>query len=103
MPRRGSAARRDPSVARSSREDVVLGVTGEQRPEPQALHACSETIPPIPRRPRRPEMFSEAGVEPKLDDLINDPTTAALMQRDGISIVHLRALIVAVRDNLRCR
>lgn len=48
-------------------------------------------------------MFSEAGVEPKLDDLINDPTTAALMQRDGISIVHLRALIVAVRDNLRCR
>ncbi len=48
-------------------------------------------------------MFSEAGVEPKLDDLINDPTTEALMRRDGISMAHLRALIVTVRDNLRCR
>lgn len=48
-------------------------------------------------------MFSEAGVEPSLDDLINDPTTAALMQRDGISITHLRSLILAVRDNLRAR
>lgn len=48
-------------------------------------------------------MFSEPGVEPRLEDLINDPTTEALMRRDGISIAHLRALIVAVRDNLRCR
>ena len=82
----------------------MLGVTGEQLPGSQAYPPCGQTAGPSPRRRfARPEMFSEAGVEPRLEDLINDPTTEALMRRDGISMANLRALIVAVRDNLRCR
>lgn len=81
----------------------MLGVASERRPGAQVAQPCNPTTPLMPRRRRVPEMFSEAGVEPSLDDLINDPTTAALMQRDGISITHLRSLILAVRDNLRAR
>jgi hypothetical protein len=57
---------------------------------------------PRPRPPRR-EMYAEGGVEPKLEDLLTDPLTEALMRRDGVSPASLRELITSTRKGLRGR
>jgi hypothetical protein len=48
-------------------------------------------------------MYAEGGVEPKLEELLNDPLTAALMRRDGVSVASLRELISSTRRGLRER
>jgi hypothetical protein len=45
-------------------------------------------------------MYAEGGVEPKLEDLLNDPLTEVLMRRDGVSVATLRALISSTRKGL---
>jgi hypothetical protein len=57
---------------------------------------------PGPRQPRR-EMYAEAGIEPKLEELLRDPLTEALMRRDGVSVAGLRELICSTRKGLRDR
>jgi hypothetical protein len=54
---------------------------------------------PGPRQPRR-EMYAEAGIEPKLEELLRDPLTEALMRRDGVSVASLRELISSTRRGL---
>lgn len=48
-------------------------------------------------RPTRKELYAEGGVEPKLEDLLNDPLTEAVMRRDGVSVANLRELIRSTR------
>jgi len=48
-------------------------------------------------------MYAEAGVEPKLEELLSDPLTEALMRRDGVSAASLRQLISTTRKGLRDR
>lgn len=61
-------------------------------------------VPPGPRpRPPRRELYAEGGVEPRLEDLLCDPLTEALMRRDGVSIASLRELISSTRRGLRER
>lgn len=55
------------------------------------------------RRPSRREMYAEGGVEPRLEELLTDPLTQALMRRDGVSHASLRELILSIRGGLRQR
>lgn len=73
--------------------------TVENRPFRTSLSRLS----PAPgRRPRR-ELYAEGGIEPRLEDLLADPLTAAVMRRDGVSVDMLRQLISETRDTLRQR
>jgi hypothetical protein len=57
-----------------------------------------------PRRwRRREERYSQAGVEPPLEDLLNDPVTAAIMRCDNVSANTLRSLVDTARANLKVR
>lgn len=57
---------------------------------------------PRPHRFTR-EMYAEGGVEPRLEELLTDPLTEALMRRDGVSVGSLRELITSTRKGLRQR
>jgi len=48
-------------------------------------------------------MYAEGGVEPRLEELLTDPLTEALMRRDGVSVGSLRELITSTRKGLRQR
>lgn len=77
----------------------MLGLAIDQyRPLP-ARSVCGS---PGPRPPRR-EMYAEGGVEPRLEELLTDPLTEALMRRDGVSHASLRELILSIRGGLRER
>ncbi len=54
-------------------------------------------------RPYEREMYAEGGVEPRLEELLADPLTEALMRRDGVSVTSLRELISSTRKGLRNR
>lgn len=57
-----------------------------------------------PRRSgRRAEPFVDGGVEPAVEDLLNDPVTAAIMRCDRVSLPALRALVTATRETLLAR
>ncbi len=59
---------------------------------------------PVPRRRRgRQELYADGGVEPAIEDLLNDPVTAAIMRCDRVNPVDLRVLVNDVRLNLRGR
>ena len=78
----------------------MLEVAVDQRP----LRSRVSPHQPSPgRRPFRREMYAEGGVEPKLEDLLTDPLTEALMRRDGVSVASLRELISSTRKGLRER
>lgn len=74
-----------------------------------SLDHTIDTAPPSERsgRPRRrlsrQESYSGAGVEPCLEDLLNDPLTLTLMARDGVNSVSLRELLQSTRRMLRSR
>lgn len=74
-----------------------------------ATDQCSSSyrLPPYAAsqrpRPFRREMFAEGGIEPKLEDLLTDPLTEALMRRDGVSVASLRELISSTRKGLKER
>lgn len=61
-----------------------------------------EAITPRARPPRR-ELYAEGGVEPRLEDLLADPLTEAIMRRDGVTAASLRQLILDTRKGLRER
>lgn len=48
-------------------------------------------------------MYAEGGVEPRLEELLTDPLTEALMRRDGVSVSSLRELISSTRKGLMDR
>lgn len=54
-------------------------------------------------RPARDDRFSDAGVEPNLDELLADPLTQAIMRCDGVSPASLQALVAKVRADLKAR
>lgn len=60
---------------------------------------------PGPRRSRNAsrDPYGERGVEPDLQDLIEDPVTKALMARDGVSSTTLHDLISSARHHLKER
>ena len=71
-------------------------------------HATSELTVPfagrgVRRRTVRREPYAEAGVEPRLEDLLGDPLTVLLMRRDGVSDTTLRQLIGVAKEGLRAR
>ncbi len=45
--------------------------------------------------------WAEAGVEPKLDDMIADPLVRVIMRHDGVSTEDLRGMLEAMRANQR--
>lgn len=55
------------------------------------------------RRSLRYEPYAEAGIEPRLEDLLGDPLTRLLMRRDGVSDSSLRHLIGETKERLRAR
>ena len=69
---------------------------------------CGDRRPPnfsgAPRgRPIRQERYAEAGIEPTLEDLLNDPVTLALIQCDKVNVACLRALLQETRHSLLSR
>jgi uncharacterized protein (DUF1800 family) len=48
-----------------------------------------------------PEPWSRAGVEPRVDDLINDPIVALVMRRDNLTASDLLEVAVRARALLR--
>ena len=54
-------------------------------------------------RPARRELYAERGVEPRLEELLADPLTEALMRRDGVNPASLRELIIRTQQGLRGR
>ncbi len=43
------------------------------------------------------EKWAEAGVEPKLDEMIADPLVRVIMRHDGVSDEELRGMLDALR------
>jgi hypothetical protein len=79
----------------------MLGSTLEYRGLSPAARSA------LARMPRKSsskfDPYSEPGVEPKLNELLSDPLTAAIMARDGVSLSHLQTLIGETRRVLRER
>jgi hypothetical protein len=72
--------------------------------EKRPVRTWAEKAEPTPRRkPRATTVFAEGGVEPAIDDLLDDPVTAAIMRCDGVSPADLRALLAKVRHDLKNR
>ena len=46
---------------------------------------------------RKREKWAQAGVEPRLDDMIADPLVRVLMRHDGVSSEELRGMLEALR------
>ena len=45
--------------------------------------------------------WAEAGVEPRLDDMIADPLVRVVMRHDGVSTEELRGMLEALRAQQR--
>ena len=45
----------------------------------------------------RREKWSEAGIEPRLDDVLADPLVRTVMRRDGVTSEELRDILEALR------
>lgn len=77
----------------------MFGHTLGQRPgsRPSAVGR-----PPRRRQPRY-EPYADGGIEPTLEDLMNDPLTEAVMRRDGVSPAMLRSIVMSARETLRTR
>jgi len=78
----------------------MFGFLGDHRPIGGRSPLAARTMR---RRPARMDPYSERGTEPKLDDLLHDPVTEAIMRRDGVSLASLQSLIVAARKELLSR
>lgn len=46
-----------------------------------------------------PQTYAAAGIEPPLEELLNDPITHLLMRRDGIDVADVRRAITASRSD----
>lgn len=72
--------------------------------EKRPVRMWAEKAEPTPRRkPRATSVFAGGGVEPAIDDLLDDPVMAAIMRCDGVSAADLRALLAKVRHDLKSR
>ena len=78
----------------------MFGFLGDHRPIGGRSPVAARKMP---RRPARMDPYAEGGTEPKLDDLLHDPVTEAIMRRDGVSLASLQSLIVAARKELLSR
>ena len=45
--------------------------------------------------------WAQAGVEPKIDDMIADPLVGVVMRHDGVSTEELRSMLEALRARRR--
>jgi hypothetical protein len=78
----------------------MLGAVVDIRPKRE----WRQDAAPAPRRRRgRQELYADGGVEPAIEDLLNDPVTAAIMRCDRVNPVELRVLVDDVRVSLRSR
>ena len=78
----------------------MLGTVVDARPKPKWWQEAA----PAPRRRRgREELYADGGVEPAIEDLLNDPVTAAIMRCDRVNPMDLRILVDDVRISLRSR
>lgn len=59
--------------------------------------------PPRSKRGVSRDPYAERGVEPDLEELLDDPVTQALMDRDGVSNANLRDLISSTRHHIKER
>lgn len=71
--------------------------------QPRSANSLSERKNGPRRRLSHRESYSGAGIEPGLEDLLNDPLTLTLMARDGVNSVSLRELLQTARSTLRSR
>ena len=55
------------------------------------------------RRRGRKELYADGGIEPDIEDLLNDPVTMAIMRCDRVNPSDLRLLVDDVRTGLRSR
>lgn len=78
----------------------MLGTVVDARP---ARNWRQESAPAPRRRRGREERYADGGVEPAIEDLLNDPVTAAIMRCDRVNPVDLRVLVDDVRSGLRSR
>jgi hypothetical protein len=78
----------------------MLGTVMDVRP---ARNWRREATPAPRRRRGREERYADGGVEPAIEDLLNDPVTAAIMRCDRVSPMDLRVLVDDVRSGLRSR
>lgn len=59
---------------------------------------------PLPRRNSRPsDRWTEAGIEPRLSDVLADPLVHQVMRRDGLERADLEAAVALGRRMLRRR
>ncbi len=79
----------------------MFGLKADHRPKAKEARHLRSRLPR--RRPRRNDPYSEGGTEPRLEDLLKDPVTEAIMRCDGVNSAALRTLIVATREGLRSR
>ncbi len=70
--------------------------------DPRDVRAATR-VPGPARKSGRPEPYLQPGVEPTLEDLLNDPMTQALMACDRVSSARLRSLIAETKAQLRNR
>ncbi len=78
----------------------MFGFTAEPRPFRRWCHGAS---PSKGLRPRRPERFADGGVEPTVEELLNDPVMGVIMSYDHVTPTALRSLIDVVRSRLQHR
>lgn len=81
----------------------MLGIgidSGSKRRWPPRARSASRT-PPDKAEP--PELYVNGGHEPPIDDLLDDPVTAAILRCDHISPAALRSLVDTMREKLKER
>ncbi len=78
----------------------MLGTIADVRLKPKWPQ---EATPPPRRRRGREERYADGGVEPAIEDLLNDPVTAAIMRCDRVDPIDLRTLVDDLRNSLRSR
>jgi hypothetical protein len=78
----------------------MLGAVVDARPE---RGWRQDPVPSPERRRGRQELYADGGIEPDIEDLLNDPVTMAIMRCDRVNPSDLRLLVDDVRTGLRSR
>jgi hypothetical protein len=78
----------------------MLGAVVDARPKPEWRQ---DPAPSPGRRRGRRELYADGGIEPDIEDLLNDPVTMAIMRCDRVNPSDLRLLVDDVRTGLRSR
>ncbi len=95
-----SRSRRRGSDLGCLKEGAVLGLAVDTG----TIRKWCHLVRPSPKgRTRREEPYAKGGLEPRLEDLLNDPVTQALLRCDGVSSKALSSLIDDARAGLKSR